>query len=439
MGSAQQVLVNSQPDADVIKPAPGIDPESLLNQAELEQRLQALLNRAKNEPVRSTLALLQLKNFYEIRTWVGKAEASLLLADITLVLCRALPPTVTLSRCDNYEFALLLSNECSSNAREITRRVQSALQSAVSSTIPPQLQLLCSVGLARLDAGAQSPDVLFARARHSLSHADDGSEMGMLDNKELARLIPRALRKQRLKLNYQPLLRFKQTQQCCFEVRSKLNIDDGEVPGQQLFEAAVWNALGEVLDRSVIHLCRAVLGSANHNETQLIINLSLNSLVSGKFTSWLAAYIEKHPEFANRLLVQISELDLLVAQHHLTTFSLALRNLQIPLCITHFGSTRDPLRYLHLLQVHMVKLDASLVNKLRAESLHLESVQQLIDKLHGKGIRVAAGMIDRASLLPLLWQIGIDAVQGDCVAACSATPEFPAIETRHISSSDVTN
>lgn len=439
MGSAQQVSPGSQPVADEKIPTSGIDPESLLNQSELEERLQALLSRARTESVRSTLALLQLKNFYEIRTWVGKAEASLLLADITLVLCRALPPTVTLSRCHNNEFALLLSNECSNNAPEITRRVQSALQSAVSSTIPPQLQLLCSVGLARVDAGVQSADVLFARARHNLSHADNDSEMSMLDSKELARMIPRALRKGQLELNYQPLLRFKQTQQRCFEVRSKLNIDDGEVPGQQLFAAAVWNALGEVLDRSVIHRCKTLLASAGNDETQLIINLSLNSLVSSKFTSWLSRYLDKYPEFHDRLLLQISELDLLVAQHHLTTFSIALRDLQIPLCITHFGSTRDPLRYLHLLQVHMVKLDASLVNKLRAESLHLESVRKLIDKLHTKGIRVAAGMIDRASLLPLLWQIGVDAVQGDSIANCASVPEFPAIEYRHISSSEVTN
>jgi len=439
MGNAQPVLLSCQPDAGGQMSSPGIDPGSLLNQAELEQRLQVLLSRAKEKPVRSTLALLQLKNFYEIRTWVGQAEASLLLADITLVLCRALPPTVTLSRCDNYEFALLLSNECSNNAPEITRRVQSALQSAVSSTIPPQLQLLCAVGLARLEAGVQSADVLFARARHSLSHADHGDEMSTLDGKALARLIPRALRKRQLELNYQPLLRFNQTGQRYYEVRSRLNTEDGEVPGQQLYEAAVWNALGEALDRTVIHYSKALLVAAEHDEARLIINLSLNSLVSSEFTTWLARYLEKHPEFHDRLLLQISELDLLVAQHHLTTLSLALRDLQIPLCITHFGSTRDPLRYLHLLQVHMVRLDASLVNKLKAESLHLESVRQLVDKLHSKGIRVAAGMIDRASLLPLLWQIGVDAVQGNCSATCAVEPEFPALEYRHISGSEITN
>ncbi len=417
----------------------GINPDELLDQPGLEARLQTLLEHAKTDSVRATLALLQLKNFYEIRTWVGKAEASLLLADITHVLCKALPPTVTLARCDNYEFALLLSNECSSNAREITRRVQVALLNAVSSTIPPQLQMQCAVGLARVEAGVQSAEVLLARARHKLCHDEDPDGFSSLDNKAFARLIPTALRKRQLQLNLQAVLRFKQPNKACFEVRSALASEAMTIPGQQLFEAAVWNALGEVLDRAVIVRCKSLLASADLSDAQVIINLSLNSIVSNKFMPWLADYLAAQPQLRKRLLLQISELDLLVAQHHLTVFSDALRALDIPLCITHFGSTRDPLRYLHLLQVAMVKLDKSLLNKLKAESLQLDSLRELIEQLHSKGIRVAAGMIERAAQLPLLWQIGVDAAQGNCIAQCSNRPHFPAVAHLKLSADEFTN
>ena len=421
----------------------GIDPQSLLDQPELEARLKTLLERSRHEKVRATLALLQLKNFYEIRTWVGKAEASLLLADITAVLCRALPPTVTLSRCENYEFALLLSNECSSNAREITHRVQSAMQSAVSSTIPPQLQLHCGVGLARVGNGVHSVDVLFARARHSLSHSANSEDTGSLDGKLLARRIPVALRKRQLQLNFQALLRFQHPLRPWHEVRSTLQLEDTTVPGQQLYEAATWNALGEALDRAVIHQCCQLLTSAQHEDTRLIVNLSLNSLVSSKFMPWFTQFIARFPDLNGRLLLQISELDLLVAQHHLSTFSDALRALQVPLCITHFGCTRDalrfPLRYLHLLYVHMVKLDSTMVAKLKAESLQLEAVQKLIESLHAKGIRVAAGMIDKPALLPLLWQVGVDAVQGNSIQSCSQQAQATSVERRQLDEKNCTN
>ena len=433
----------AQTSLEAADPEGGIDPKSLLNQPELESRLKTLLERSRREEVRATLALLQLKNFYEIRTWVGKAEASLLLADITRVLCRALPPTVTLSCCENYEFALLLSNECSSNAREITRRVQLAMQSAVSATIPPQLQLHCGVGLARVGTGVLSVEVLFARARHSLSHSGTDADTGNLDGEALARRIPDALRKRRLSLNFQALLRFRHLAQPWYEVRSSLRCGDTQVPGQQLYESAVWNALGEVLDRAVIHQCCQLLCSPQHKHTRLIVNLSLNSLVSGKFAPWLTTFLARLPELNGRLLLQISELDLLVAQHHLSTFSDTLRELRVPLCITHFGCTRDaqryPLRYLHLLYVHMIKLDATLVAKLKSESLQLEAVQKLIAALHDKGIRVSAGMIDRPFLLPLLWQAGIDAVQGNCIQACTTQPESPSVEQRRLSDKNCTN
>lgn len=414
----------------------GIDPLSLLDQPQLESRLQALLARSRQQSVEATLALLQLTNFYEIRTWVGKAEANLLLADITLVLCRALPPTVTLSRCENYEFALLLSAECSSNAREITQRVQLAMQSAVSSTIPPQLQLQCGVGLARIGAGAQSVEVLFARARHSLIHSgnrDDDIDSGSLDGKALARQIPQALRRKQLQLNFQPLLSFKHPEQHCQEVRSHLQLGETTLCGQQLFESAVYNALGQPLDRAVIHLCDQLLSSTAQDCGQLIVNLSLNSLVSSKFTPWLRQFLERHPRLRNRLLLQISELDLLVAQHHLPTFSDALRALHVPLCVTHFGSTRDPLRYLRLLYVHMIKLDGTLLTRLKTDSLQLQALETLITALHEKGIRVAAGMIDEVALLPLLWQAGVDAVQGNGIQPSTASPQALLIERRELS------
>jgi EAL domain-containing protein (putative c-di-GMP-specific phosphodiesterase class I) len=413
----------------------GIDPKNLLEQPELERRLQVLLDQSRAEPLRATLALLQLKNFYEIRTWVGKAEASLLLADITRVLCKTLPPTVTLSHCDNYEFALLLSNECSSNASEITRRVQAALQSAASSTIPQQLQLQCAVGLARLDAGVHSAEVLFARARHSLSHTVEGSQAAgpdTLDNKAIARMIPDALRQQQLELRYQALLHFKHPTRVCYEVRSSLCTRGSVIAGQKLYEAAVWNALGELLDRAVILKSRAALAHKQWQDVQLIVNLSQNSLVSNKFTSWLAAKLRDHPQLHHRLFLQISELDLLGAQHHLSSFSESLRELGVPLCITHFGSTRDPMRYLHLLHVHMVKLHPGLLGRLKAESLQLDAVRALIEQLHNKGIRVAAGMLDNPAQLPLLWQIGIDAIQGNCIASSSTRPLFPALEQRSL-------
>ncbi len=60
-------------------------------EADFKTRLDRLLRRARQESITATLILLQLENFYEIRTWVGKSEASLLLSDIAREFKKALP------------------------------------------------------------------------------------------------------------------------------------------------------------------------------------------------------------------------------------------------------------------------------------------------------------------------------------------------------------
>ena len=140
----------------------------LFEQDYLGQQVEKTLLRCRQGPLEATLALLQLENFYEIRSWVGKSEASLLLSDIARLLEKSLPDKAVLCHCEHYEFAVLLLDECSLNARLITDRVKLAMQSTVSASIPPQLELKCGIGLAKLSRRIPSADVVFARARHDL-------------------------------------------------------------------------------------------------------------------------------------------------------------------------------------------------------------------------------------------------------------------------------
>ena len=190
--------------------------------------LEDALRRALNDGRPATLALLQLENFYEIRSWVGKSDASFLLSDIARLLQHNLPEGVMLCRCENYEFVLLLRNENSVNARPITDRIKQALQSAVSESIPPQLELKCAVGLAASEPGVTGPEVLFARARHQLSvalfrrHGEQRlSAMHEVDGFDPLDLAP-ALERQPLALNFQPIVSLMPDGVERYEVRCQL-------------------------------------------------------------------------------------------------------------------------------------------------------------------------------------------------------------------------
>lgn len=391
-------------------------------------QIDTLLKQSRNEPVAATLALLQLENFYEIRTWVGKSEASLLLSDIARELRKSLPSSVMLCRCEHYEFAALLENECSINARQITDRVSAALQSAVSTAVPPQLELKCGIGLSHIDKQIPSAEVLFARARHSISLAHTRklpeSRASLANPKSALFQIKEALKNNSLQMNFQPVVCIQGDGKQRYEVRSQLPEDVLAVPTDLMFEIATQNALGEVIDRWIISKVLRHLRLRGDQTLEVFVNITLNSLVSPEFLPWLKTRLSQSSISPGQLVIQIGEIDVLIAQHHLQHFSAGLRALGARLSISHFGSTNNSNRYLALLQTDMVKLAPALVENIGCETHKHKQLTTMIEELNSLGIRSIASMVENMADLPPLWRAKVNYVQGYCFQAPDSSMNF---------------
>ena len=209
-----------------------------------------------------------------------------------------------------------------------------------------------------------------------------------------------------------------------YEIRSSLPATGSRLSASLVFELAVQNALGESLDRVVICKALQLLQQNRSHRLHFNINLTLNSLVSPSFFSWLREKLEDHPGLGGHLLFQISEIDVLIAQHHMNYFSEKLNDLQIKLSINHFGCTADPFRYLPLLRAHFVKLDVSLLKKVNVDTVRREQLGRTVSKLHDHGLSVIAGMVEDMSLVPLLWKAEVNFVQGYCMQKPASTLDF---------------
>ena len=415
----------AQASAGSAMAGPGLQKDpltGLFQQDYLMHELDALLRKQQQAPVEATLALLQLENFYEIRRWVCKPEANLLLSDIARLLSQSLPRSVLLCRCAHYEFAALFTAESSLHAQLLLQRVKQAMLSAVSDSIPPQLELRCGVGLVPLGPAIPSAEVMFARARHNLSLAlSRQRHSGTLDAGHgaavampLAQLL-RVFRDDKLQLSFQALVSLLPDGLRHFEVRCHTPGDELSPAPAALFECANQNALGEHIDRWVLTRCMQELRHPAALDLRLTVTLTLNTLVSTHFFGWLRAQLTQDASLAARLVLQISEPDLLTAQHHMQYFCEQLRELRIKLCICQFGCTPDPFRYLPLLHAQLVKLDVSLLENIGADPVQRDHLAVLTARLHDSGLRVSAGMVEDMSQLPLLWAANIQSVQGFCL------------------------
>ena len=388
--------------------------------------LEDALRRALDDGRPATLALLQLENFYEIRSWVGKSDASFLLSDIARLLQHNLPDGVMLCRCENYEFVLLLRNENSVNARPITDRIKQALQSAVSESIPPQLELKCAVGLASAEPGVTGPEVLFARARHQLSvtlfrrHGEQRlSAMHEVDGFDPLELGP-ALERQPLALNFQPIVSLMPDGVERYEVRCQLQLEKGQLAPVRMFEIAVQNALGAAIDRQLISRTLGILREKNQPGLCFFVSLTQNSMVDTGFFNWLRTELTGQQHLARQLVVQISEIDILIAQHHVQYLCEHLASFEIRLAVTNFGLTDNPFRYLPLLKADYVKINLAADGAGEGK----RQLQQTLHKLRDSNIQAITSLVENINTLPLLWCSGVTLVQGNCLAEPTATPTF---------------
>jgi len=394
----------------------------LFNQDYLQLALERLIKAHQRHDTPSTLALLQLENFYEIKSWVGEAEANLLLGDIANHVRESLPDNALLCHLKHREFALLLGNESSLKAILLADHIRQNLPRRVSPFIPPQLTLRCAVGMAAIDSRTSSAEVMLARARHDLRLSHYRAQTNKLNRVSYSPLqadailkrIRQALQHGQLQLQFQSMLNYHSEAYPLVELRLQLRDGDKCLSAAMFFETAIQNALGEQLDRWVIEQACLIL-QKSPSQSVLLINLSQNSIVSPNFFSWLQSLLDRTSINPTLLLLQISELDLLVAQHHMDYFCYKLDQLGIKLCISNFGCTDKPFQILSLVRAQMVKLDETLLENLLIEAEKQQCLATEVASLHQQGIKVCVGMVEKIALLPLLWKAKLDYVQGNCL------------------------
>ena len=184
------------------------------------------------------------------------------------------------------------------------------------------------------------------------------------------------------------------------------------IPAELLFEVAVQNALGEAIDRWLIQSALKILEQFANPALKFTINITHNSIVSPHFFSWLDAVLANSANLSASLVFQVSEIDVLIAQHHMSYFCQQLTNHNIQLCISHFGYTDDPFRYLDLFRAEFVKLNGAATKHSAIEKAGTKSIVKLVERLHYNGLRVIVPNVETMAQMPQLWSSNVNYVQG---------------------------
>ena len=412
----------------------------LHNRTHFLRRLEHAIGVAVRQGRNGALLLVRLNEFLDIESTVGRTGANLILADIGRFLLQSAHKPFSAARLSAHEFGLLLPEARAEEALKLAGFIRGKINNRITQAALPSLELSCSVGIALVNANALDAEGLLAAARDNLGTAPgtrDEHALGVDDAPApgvngLLDYVGQALARERLKLLFQPVVPLKGGDFRAYDVLARmLDTDGNEIAPAVFIPLLKLHGLGERFDRAVVLRALQALQGAD-DQSVLVTKLTSTSLASRTFLPWLSEALDERRSPSHRLAFQISETELHRDPTRVGAFCQGLEELNLARVVTHFGCALDPCRPLRAIRPSCVILDESLLRDLSYSKQQQRNVQNLVDDLHRQGYLAGAPRVEDMDLLPMLWDIGVDVVQGYCLQAPSQDMNYEFTQEQEI-------
>jgi multidomain signaling protein FimX len=287
----------------------------------------------------------------------------------------------------------------------------------------------CSVGIALLPSADASLDEGIAGALQALGRCAErgGSQVGLTqrvdqDTRVLAydqvwvKHIKAALYENRFHLVQQPIASLTGSTQKMFDVAVRmLDTQAREVLPSEFLPAAERNDLTRSIDRWVLGAALGVIGKRQPD--QMFVRLSRDSAIDETLLDWIDGQLRSTLAEAQRLCLQVTEA---VAARHLPQLQrlhAELRKRRIKLAVEQFGMLRDSQSLLGALPMDYLKIDGSLMQGLTGNPELQQRVRTIVDAASKLSIQTIAERIEDANTMAVVWQLGVQYIQGYLVHA----------------------
>jgi EAL domain-containing protein (putative c-di-GMP-specific phosphodiesterase class I)/GGDEF domain-containing protein len=223
--------------------------------------------------------------------------------------------------------------------------------------------------------------------------------------------IKSALMANRFRLVQQPIASLTGEERAMFDLVVRMLDDKGaEVLPTEFLAAAERTDLLKNIDRWVVGA--AMSFCAARKPHRVFVRLSTDSLRDATLGAWLQQQIRSSRIEPERVVIEISEDNATRYIKEAKTLQTTLKTLGLGLAIENFGAGRDPLNLLNHVPVNYVKIDGSLMQGLANDRPLQERVKELVDSAHERKISTIAERVEDANTMAVLWQLGIEFIQG---------------------------
>jgi EAL domain-containing protein (putative c-di-GMP-specific phosphodiesterase class I) len=183
----------------------------------------------------------------------------------------------------------------------------------------------------------------------------------------------------------------------------------------EFMAAAERNDLLKNIDRWVVGASLSF--AAKSKPGCLFVRLSRDSVLDNTFTDWLKTQLATGAHTPARICFQITES---IAEQYMTAATTQLgelKKLGFRLALERFGSGRDPIKLLSAVPLDFIKIDGALVQDLAGNFETQGMVRKLVEQAIKLKIETIAERVEDANTMAVLWQLGVQFIQGYFVNA----------------------
>jgi diguanylate cyclase (GGDEF)-like protein len=396
----------------------------LPNRAKFNDRAEAAVRRAKDHGGSFAVMLIDLDRFKDVNDSLGHDSGDRLLSALASALPSQMRKDDTVARLGGDEFGVLaLDIGDASAVLALAQKVRGVLaEPRVIDGV--ELQVGASIGIALYPDHGSDAETLVRRADVAMYRSKQTQAPALYDKEHdhysparlsLVAELHRAISKGELFVSYQP-----QVDPASHELRAVEALVRWRHPKRGLLMPNEFIPLAEhtgmireltahVLDRS-LEQCRAWRDEGL--ELGMAVNISPRDLLDSRLPEEVESLLAKHDVEPGDLELEITEETAITDLPRARAILSQLSQLGVKLAVDDFGAGNSSLAYLRRLPVTGLKIDRSLISRMRFRPDDAAIVDSTIRLAHALGLKVTAEGVETVGCCSYLAEVGCELAQG---------------------------
>ena len=405
----------------------------LYNRPFFTEKLHAAVDQAIKGNHTATMLYIDTDQFSRVRAEAGIANSDIILTDIANVLKSEVNEPHMLARFGEDVFTCLYFEGDKAKAEEFANKLRKKVESQMFEVQGKTFQITVKIGLALISESTSTGEDVITKAHTAVSEIEGGNKVKFfqpkaiklseggdaLSSSTIKELLRDGIKQNKFKLFFTPIISLQGDDDGQFEVSVRLKVgDEGElVPEQFRTEAEELNIL-HAIDRIVIRdsIKMLTLARKKGSRARLFINISPKSASDDTFLAWISVALKAARLPSDSLVFQVHENDAHSYIKHVKKFMSGLHQLHCKSSIANYGCALNPENILKHLSPDYVQIDPSFVEEVESDEDKKAEMMKLVKSLQSKGILTSISGVESPSVLPVLFESGINFIQGEYVS-----------------------